>query len=106
LHDLANNIQSNISEFDKILNDWKLIGTTQGFIDSTVQLLSILPYESKELLPYYIQKLVTDPKYGCAHLYPKVYPIQTYLKTHLWECVPVLPSLDIELIQICIKEFT
>ena len=105
LHDIANNIQANISDFDELLNQWKDNGTISGFVDSIIQLLTILPYESKDLIPYHAQKLMTDNKCGCTHLYPKSYPIQTYLKTHLWECTPVLPSIDIELLKHCIKEF-
>ena len=105
LYDISNNIQTNINDWDLILDQWKENGTTLGFVDSIIQLLSILPYESKHLLPYHVQKLITDSKYGCAHLYPKSYPIQTYLKTHLWECTPVLPAIDIDLLKCCIKEF-
>ena len=105
IQDLANNVQANINEWDTLLTRWKETGTTQGFVDSTVQLLSILPYESRKLIPFNVQKLMVDPKYGCAHLYPKKYPIQTYLKTHLWECAPVLPPLDIVWLKECIREF-
>jgi len=105
LQDIANNIQVNINELDDLLSRWKESGTAAGFVDSTTQLLSILPYESRELLPFNAQKLMTDPRFGCAHLFPRSYPIQTYLKTHLWECAPVLPPLDVDLIQLCIKQF-
>ena len=105
LQDLTNNLQANISEWDNLLTNWKENGTIQGFVDSTTQLLSILPYASKDLLPFHVQKMVIDPKYGCAHLFPKSYPIQTYLKTHLWECAPVLPPLDIDWIQLCMNKF-
>ena len=105
LYDISNNIQANIGEWDLLLNQWQENNSPLGFVNSTVQLLCILPYESKHLLPYNVQKLMTDSKCGCIHLYPKSYPIQTYLKTHLWECTPVLPFLDIDLIEQCIKEF-
>ena len=105
LHDISNNIQANMIEWESILSQWKENGTTQGFVDSIIQLLTILPYESKDLLPYHVQKLMTDPKCGCSHLYPKSYPIQTYLKTHLWECTPVLPTIDILLLEQSIKRY-
>ena len=44
-----------------------------------------------------------NTNYGAVHLFPRIYKIQTYLKTHLWECTPVLPPLDIELIKLCIS---
>ena len=77
--------------------------TIHGFVSSIIQLLSILPPESVELLPRSYQKFMTDSKYGCMHLYPIVYPVQTYLKTHLWECTPLLPQIDIDLLEKIIK---
>jgi 5'-3' exoribonuclease 1 len=105
IQDLANTLQGNINEWENLLEKWKETGTVSGFVDPIVQLMSILPYESKELFPYNIQKLLTDPALGCTHLFPESYPIQTYLKTHLWECTPVLPHLDIQRIQKSMKEF-
>ena len=78
--------------------------TVGGFVSSVIQLLSILPPESVDLLPRSYQKFMTDPKYGCMYLYPSVYPVQTYLKTHLWECTPVLPQLDIDLLEKIVSE--
>ena len=69
------------------------------FVSPVVQLLSILPPESIELLPRSAQKYMNDPAYGCMHLFPKSYQIQTYLKVHLWECTPVLPPLDVNLLE-------
>jgi len=69
------------------------------FVSPVVQLLSILPPESVELLPRSAQKFMTDPSYGCMHLFPQSYQIQTYLKVHLWECTPVLPPLDVDLLE-------
>jgi 5'-3' exoribonuclease 1 len=95
LFDVSNNINASINLWDSILHKWKETGTCQGFVDPIIQLLSILPFESRALLPFHTQKIFDDPKYGCAHMFPQKYPIQTYLKTHLWECSPVLPPLDI-----------
>jgi 5'-3' exonuclease len=105
IQDLANNMQANLNEFDQLLESWKNNNSNNEFVDQIVQLLSILPCESKNLIPYNIQKLMTDSKYGCLHLFPKSYSIQTYLKTHLWECIPVLPPLDIQLIQFTLRKF-
>ena len=78
--------------------------TVCGFVSSVIQLLSIIPPESVDLLPHTYQKFMTDSKYGCKYLYPSVYPVQTYLKTHLWECTPVLPQLDIDLLEKIVSE--
>ena len=33
--------------------------------------------------------------FGLYHLYPDKYKINTFLKTHLWECSPNLPIINI-----------
>lgn len=107
IQDIANNIQANINDYDNLLESWKTNSTNQTtsthFVDPNVQLFSILPYESKHLLPFKLQQLMDNTNYGAVHLFPRIYKIQTYLKTHLWECTPVLPPLDIELIKLCIS---
>jgi len=105
IQDLAHNVQANLNDYDILLESWKKDNYTHEFVDQIVQLLSILPYESKHLIPYNSQKFMIEPKYGCSHLFPRTYNIQTYLKTHLWECVPVLPPLDIQLIQFALRKF-
>lgn len=95
LFDLANYLQGNI---DNIQDIYK---TSQ--ISSDIQLLIILPLKSSHILPEKLRKCMTDTKYGIAHMYPCEYHIETYLKTYLWECIPYLPSIDIELIEKCIS---
>jgi 5'-3' exonuclease len=71
----------------------------QGNADAVTpysQLLSILPPESYALLPRKYHAYMFDPVHGMAHMFPTKYPIETYLKTHLWECSPILPVLDIQ----------
>ena len=70
------------------------------FVSPEVQLLSILPRESMSLIPVEKHRsLMLDPSKGCAHLFPTSYKVQTYLNVHLWECSPVLPPLDVKLIE-------
>lgn len=94
LFDLTNYLQGN-TDFAEIVK------TSQ--ISSDMQLLIILPLKSQEVLPEKLRKSMTDPKYGIAHLFPAEYHIETYLKTYLWECIPYLPAIDIELIEKCIS---
>ena len=77
-----------------------------GFVDPMIQLLCIMPPESADILPQHVRTLMTVPAYGCTHLFPRGYPIQTFLKTHLWECHPVLPALDIALMQRALSSVT
>lgn len=71
----------------------------QVSLTSVMQLMIVLPHESKHLIDTRYQKFMEDTKYGLYHLYPKSYPIRTYLKTHLWECAPYLPIINIEYIK-------
>ena len=67
-------------------------------LTSTMQLMIVLPYASKHLIDVRYQKFMEDTKYALYHLYPKQYVIRTYLKTHLWECAPYLPIINIDYI--------
>lgn len=68
-----------------------------------VQLLAILPFASVDLLPIKIKPYMYSVELGCSHLYPVVYPVMTYLKRHLWECSPILPKMEFELLEKCVK---
>jgi 5'-3' exonuclease len=76
-----------------------------GFVDPLLQLLCIMPPESAPILPQKVRLLMTVPTYGCTHMYPTEYPIQTFLKTHLWECHPVLPTLDLATLHRALQSF-
>jgi 5'-3' exonuclease len=103
--DLANYIQGSHPEWMKLQHTWNTKGTTTGFVPSHIQLLCILPIQSAHLLPKSYQPFMTSACHGCMHMYPVTYPVQTYLKTHLWECTPVLPPLDTEWLQRCVREY-
>lgn len=63
------------------------------------QLVLVLPLQSKQLVPPRLRRLYEDPSYGCIHFFPKTFRIETFLKTQLWECTPILPVLNIPYIQ-------
>jgi len=65
-------------------------------IDSTIQLLMVLPPQSKQLVPKVYQPLVDQVVSGCVHYFPTKFRYQTFLKTQLWECIPMLPPIDLE----------
>ena len=65
--------------------------------DVYVQLLAILPPTSiRSLNVPILTKAVNHPM--IKHLYPSEYRIETYLKTALHECYPVLPPIDFDLL--------
>lgn len=65
---------------------------------TNMQLMIVLPIDSKHLVNEKYQRMMEDQTLGLCHLYPRNYKIHTYLKTHLWECSPVLPLININYI--------
>ena len=93
--DLSNYLQSSLETWKdiEVLNKNAI---DKLFVHPNVQLLCILPSIS---LPDHLKKYAEDSKYGLKHMFPIKYKIHTYLKTQLWECSPILPLLDIELVE-------
>ena len=86
--DLLNYYRSKSSGFNTI-----------GFIEKPpvncyVQLLSIMPPQSKHLLPETLQILMNSELLG--YLYPVKVSLNCYNKKYLWECHPKLPHLEID----------
>tara|TARA_B000000437_G_scaffold166527_1_gene123056 strand:+ start:5741 stop:7246 length:1506 start_codon:yes stop_codon:yes gene_type:complete len=69
------------------------------FIDNDIQLLIVLPKSSNNLLKNNIKKYTENIDYGLYHMFPDNFYIHTYLKTHLWECCPELPKINIKYIK-------
>jgi 5'-3' exonuclease len=61
-----------------------------------LQLLLVLPPQSKHLLPLHLQPIMTDINFGCVHYYPRTFQVHTYLKTKMWECSPIIPNINIQ----------
>lgn len=64
-----------------------------------LQLLMILPPSSFNLLEkeeHY--KLMTDINEGVLHYYPIDFKVDIHLKDYLWLCNPILPDIDIKLL--------
>ena len=84
-----------ISNYLKV-NDIEEIKPKGEFLKPEIQLLLILPINSIDLIDDKYKKYMTDVSMGLKHLYPIEYKIQTLLKTHLWECCPILPIINID----------
>jgi 5'-3' exonuclease len=76
-----------------------VINKNNNFIEPAVQLLIVLPRESINLHSNKYKSFITDKYNGLYHMYPVNYEIQTFLKTHLWECAPILPLININYIK-------
>ena len=66
-------------------------------ITTDIQLLLILPKLSINILPEHLRHIMTNRELGMY--YPKNFSIHTYLKTKLHECFPILPIIDISLLE-------
>lgn len=82
-----------------ITSDVTSSATGKGMLDANMQMLIVLPRECKHLLQDKYAQYIDDHKKGLFHLYPKKYTIHTYLKTHLWECCPELPVINVPYIK-------
>ena len=82
-----------------IASDEPIIEKNNNFVSPNIQLLIVLPKESSHLLKANYKKYMEDIYHGLFHMYPVKYKIQTFLKTHLWECCPILPLININYIK-------
>lgn len=84
-------------------NEMPIIEKMGEYITNELQLLIVIPKISKNLLNEKLQKIMEDKTLGLYHMFPLKYKIHTYLKTHLWECFPELPKINIELMKKILK---
>ena len=81
-----------------IANDIPVLNNNNNFVPSYIQLLIVLPKYSVKLLSKKHQRYMLDIYAGLFHMYPVKYNIQTFLKTQLWECSPILPLINLNYI--------
>ena len=82
-----------------IANEVPAMNTDNDFVEPYIQLLIVLPKYSVKLLPKKYQRYMLDIYGGLFHMYPVKYNIQTFLKTQLWECSPILPLINLNYIR-------
>jgi 5'-3' exonuclease len=68
-------------------------------VSPIVQLMTIMPKTSIQLLPLSFRKLMTNVNYDLLHYYPESYNLDTLFKRYYWQCVPILPSINLDIIQ-------
>jgi 5'-3' exonuclease len=81
-----------------IANEIPVLNNNNNFTPSYIQLLIVLPKYSVKLLAKKHQRYMLDIYAGLFHMYPVKYNIQTFLKTQLWECSPILPLINLNYI--------
>lgn len=77
----------------------KQLKKTSIKIDSTLQMLMVLPPQSQKCIPLKIQKIYTSINLGCIQYFPNKFEISSFLKHQLWECIPLLPYVDCNKLQ-------
>jgi 5'-3' exoribonuclease 1 len=87
----------NVDNFNKMQQN--LLKTNGKIIDTNIQMLMVLPPQSKNLILEKYKKLYTDINLGCVHFFPTKFKFSTFIKTQTWECSPMIPKLDIYHIQ-------
>ena len=97
LRDLSNYLNSHVQRFETLQQHWKERTQPRYFCHPMTQLMCIFPKESVSCVPPKYRSLFDHP--SIQHLYPSQYHLQTFMKTHLWECTPVLPPIDLETIE-------
>ena len=86
--DVYNFITTYINEIQKTFIHFEKIN-----INTDLQLLMILPIQSKHILNKNLQNIMCTSN-EISYCYPSEYYIETYLKTKLHECHPSIPIID------------
>lgn len=71
-----------------------------------LQLLLVLPPQSKNLLPSYLRDVMTNIESGCVHYYPIDFNVMTFLRYKMWECSPLIPNINVEQIKSVLSDKT
>lgn len=102
MRDLSNYLNAHISSYEELKGSWQENYPRDIFCDNIVQLISILPKESYGCLPLKYQAIMKDSK-QLQYLYPNEYQLDTFMKSKLWECNPILPPLNTSFVDKVVK---
>ena len=69
-----------------------------------IQLLTILPPESNQLIPDSAKWLTNDIDSPIIDIYPSDYKLDTIYKRYYWQCIPILPNVDFARVKSAIDE--
>lgn len=102
ISDIFRYVKDNNFDFDSINFE-----KTEPFNPFT-QLLLVLPSESNHLLPKSYQNLVVNHDSEIIDYYPIDFKVDTFHRRYLWQCPPIIPSIDLNRIKKTIsnKKFT
>ena len=95
---------SDLGTFLKKININKFDFNLGKPLKPVVQLLSVLPPQSSYLLPHKYRYLMLKDISPIINLYPCDYKLDMLYKRKYWQCIPILPDLDIDEIKNSIKK--
>jgi len=72
-------------------------------VEPFVNLMMVLPIESFYLLPDICLNLITDINHEISMYYPIDYKLDSLNKMYYWECIPILPDIELDKISKLIK---
>lgn len=101
IRDVANYLNSHVQHMENIQKEWRGRKCPTYFTHPMIQLMCILPKESIHCLPVKYQEWMKES--NISYMYPNGYQLQTFMKNQLWECIPVLPPLDIAMLESFVK---
>ena len=90
--DLYNYLEVNKKELGNVVVDSMFVDNDTS-IDEDTQLLMIMPAGSFGVLPLKLQRMLST-NVTVRYYYPKTFKIETYLKSKLHECYPILPQFE------------
>ena len=93
--DIYKNLKLNLVDPNALFSAEKIL---TDFPSINFQLMYIMPPQSVKLLPVPLRSLVRNKKSPVKHYYVKEFEIDKVNKKLLWECEPLLPVIDIELL--------
>lgn len=95
LRDLANHLNGHLPMYESLHKTWSK--EPNEFVDPITQLLCILPRESIHCLPSKYHTFIQQ--HQLDYLFPTSFHLHTFMKSQLWECIPILPPIHVEKIK-------
>lgn len=90
ISDVVNFLEDNDFDINLIKFD------NQPPVDIMTQLISVIPSDYANILPQKYQKLVTNSESPIIDLFPKNVQLDMINKNYYWQCIPLIPYLEID----------
>ncbi|VBB18067.1 XRN 5'-3' exonuclease [Yasminevirus sp. GU-2018] len=75
-----------------------------GPIDMYTQLVSVVPAVYSDILPQSLRHLSSSAESPIIDMFPLKYDVDMINKTQLYKCIPMIPYLDVNRVDRCVKD--